>query len=177
MLNKAIRIINFTFFRRYYDLISKVNVRLKSLLRQGLTVLKFYVDLVFKLKKSVGSNDFSKQFIKIISHYKKIGHNIDVLQQTSRLVVNQSWLATLLSSLFAHWLVGRQTLLRFQLKYLSLDERVRAWCCVCGWTQRGLLLDFFYSGMQLYILLSPYLCFISFLYLDLCVLGDYTLTN
>ena len=30
------------------------------------------------------------------------------------------------------------------------------------------LLDFFYSGIQL----SPYLCFISFLYLDLYVLGD-----
>ena len=36
----------------------------------------------------------------------------------------------------------------------------------------GLLLDFFYSSIQLYILLSPFLCFISFLYLDLYVLGD-----
>ena len=36
------------------------------------------------------------------------------------------------------------------------------------------LLDFFYSGIQLYILLSPYLCFISFLYLDLYLLGDGT---
>ena len=34
------------------------------------------------------------------------------------------------------------------------------------------LLCFFYSGIQLYVLLSPYLCFISFLYLDLYVLGD-----
>ena len=34
------------------------------------------------------------------------------------------------------------------------------------------LLDFFYSGIQFYSLLSPYLCFISFLYLDLYVLGD-----
>ena len=32
------------------------------------------------------------------------------------------------------------------------------------------LLDFFYSGMQLYVLLSPYLCFISFLYLNVYVL-------
>ena len=29
----------------------------------------------------------------------------------------------------------------------------------------------FSSGIQLYLLLSPYLCFISFLYLDLYVLG------
>ena len=34
------------------------------------------------------------------------------------------------------------------------------------------LLDFFYSGIQFYLLLSPYLCFISLLYIDLYVLGD-----
>ena len=32
---------------------------------------------------------------------------------------------------------------------------------------RVYLLDFFCSGIQFYVLLSPYLCFISFLYLDL----------
>ena len=48
----------------------------------------FYGDLVYKLKKIVGSNKFSAQFIKIISHYKKIGYNINVLQQTACLVVN-----------------------------------------------------------------------------------------
>ena len=37
---------------------------------------------------------------------------------------------------------------------------------------RVYLLDFFCSGTQFYVLLSPYLCFISFLYLDLYVLGD-----
>ena len=36
----------------------------------------------------VGSNNFSAQFIKTISHYKKIGHNINVLQQTASFVVN-----------------------------------------------------------------------------------------
>ena len=34
------------------------------------------------------------------------------------------------------------------------------------------LLDFFCSGIQFYLLLSPYLCFISFLYIDLYVLRD-----
>ena len=33
-------------------------------------------------------------------------------------------------------------------------------------------LNFFYSDIQLYILLSPYLCFISFLSLDLYLLED-----
>ena len=62
---------------------------LNSLLRQGLSVPDFYGDLVYKLKKFVGSNNFSAQFIKIISHYNKIGYNINVLQQTACLVVNQ----------------------------------------------------------------------------------------
>ena len=34
------------------------------------------------------------------------------------------------------------------------------------------LLDFFAPVVQFYLLLSPYLCFVSFLYLDLYVLGD-----
>ena len=36
-----------------------------------------YGDLVKKLKKIVGSNIFSAQFMKIISHFEKIGYNID----------------------------------------------------------------------------------------------------
>ena len=59
------------FYRRHYDLISKFQVGLKSLLRQGLSEPEFYGDLVYKLKKIVGCNNFSAQFIKIISHYKK----------------------------------------------------------------------------------------------------------
>ena len=62
-------------------------IALKSLLRQGLSEPDFFDDLVYKLK-IVGSNNFSVQFIKIISHYKKIGYNINVLQQTACLVVN-----------------------------------------------------------------------------------------
>ena len=76
------------FYRRYFDLISKFQVGLKSLLRQGLSEPDFYGDLVYKLKKIVGSNNFSAQFKKIMSHYKKIGYNINVLQQTACLVVN-----------------------------------------------------------------------------------------
>ena len=50
---------------------------------------EFYGDLVYKLKKLVGSDNFSATFIKMISHYKKIGYNINVLQQTACLVVNR----------------------------------------------------------------------------------------
>ena len=77
------------FHRRFYDLISKFQVGLKSLLHQGLSEPDFYGDLVYKLKKIVCSNNCSEQFIKIISHYKKIGYNINILQQTACIVVNQ----------------------------------------------------------------------------------------
>ena len=46
------------FYRRYYDLISKFQVGLKYLMRQGLSEPDFYGDLVYKLKKIVGSNNF-----------------------------------------------------------------------------------------------------------------------
>ena len=46
-------------YRIYYDLISKFQVGLKSLLRHGLLEPEFYGELVYKLKKIVASNNFS----------------------------------------------------------------------------------------------------------------------
>ena len=43
-------------YRRYYDLISQFQIGLKSLLRQGLSEPTFCGELVYKLKKIVGSN-------------------------------------------------------------------------------------------------------------------------
>ena len=43
---------------------------------------------MYKLKKIVGYDNFSAQFIKIISHSEEIGYNINALQQTACLVVN-----------------------------------------------------------------------------------------
>ena len=97
-----------TFYRRYYILISKFQIRLKSLLRKGLSEPEFYGDLVYKLKKSVGADIFSAQFIKIISHYKKIGYNINALQQTACLVVNPITVGNF-AFLFNCTLVGRTT--------------------------------------------------------------------
>ena len=67
---------------------TQIQVGLKSLLRQGFSEPEFYGDLVYELKKIVGSNNFSAQFIIIISNYKEIGYNINVLQQTVCLAVN-----------------------------------------------------------------------------------------
>ena len=60
------------FYRRYYELVSKFNVGLKSLLLQGLSEPEFYGDLVNKFKKVRGMTDFSDQFRKIIMRYKLI---------------------------------------------------------------------------------------------------------
>ena len=96
---------------------------------------------MYKLEKIVGSNTFSAQFIKIIPHYKNIGYNLNVLQQTAFLVVNPITVgnfaflynctpvgrfATLLSSLIARRWVELQTLRLFRLKDLSIDEMVGA---------------------------------------------------
>ena len=50
------------FYRRHYELVSKFNIGLKTLLRQGLSKPEFYGDLVYKFKKIVGRADFSDQF-------------------------------------------------------------------------------------------------------------------
>ena len=83
---------------------SKLDLNLS--LCQGLSEPEFYGDLVYKLKKIVGSNNFSAQFIEIISHYKKIGHNNNVLQQTACLVVNPITVGNF-AFLFNCKLVGR----------------------------------------------------------------------
>ena len=94
------------FCRRCYELISKFEVGLRSLLRQGLSEPDFYGDLVCGLGKIVGSDNFSAQFVGIISHYKKIGYNINVLQQTACLVVNPITVGNF-AFLFNCTLVGR----------------------------------------------------------------------
>ena len=61
------------FYRRHFDIVSKYNVGLKTLLMQGLSEPEFYGDLVNKFRKIIGKNDFPYHFKKIIVRYKKIG--------------------------------------------------------------------------------------------------------
>ena len=76
------------FYRRHYELVSKFNVGLKTLLHQGLSEPEFYGDLVYKFKKIVGRVDFSDQFRKIIVRYKRIGYNANIMRQSACLVFN-----------------------------------------------------------------------------------------
>ena len=98
------------FYRRPYELISKYNVGLKTLLSEGLSEPEFYGDLVYKFGRLRGGNDFSFQFRKIMARYRRIGYNLNVMRQSACLVFNQSRLITMLPSLIARRWVGRQTL-------------------------------------------------------------------
>ena len=97
----------------------------RLLLRQGLLEPEFYGDLVYKLKIA-GSQNLSLQFIKIISHYKKIGYNINVLQQTACLVVNPITVGNF-AFLFNSTPVGRTSdSMSVHIKDLFIDGMVGA---------------------------------------------------
>ena len=69
------------FYRRHYELISKYNVGLKTLLSEGLSEPEFYGDLVYKFKKLF-------QFKIIITRYRRIGYIFKVMRQSACLVFN-----------------------------------------------------------------------------------------
>ena len=54
----------------------------------GLSEPEFYGDLVYKFNKLIGNNEFSFQFRKIISRYRRIGYNLNVMRQSACLVFN-----------------------------------------------------------------------------------------
>ena len=94
------------FYRWHFDIVTKYNVGLKTLLLQGLSEPEFYGDLVYKFRKIIGKKWFPYHFKKIIVRYKKIGYNIDVLRQTACLVVNPTKVNSL-AYLFDCTTVGR----------------------------------------------------------------------
>ena len=107
-----------------------LQVRFKSPLHQGFCEPEFYGDYVYTLKKIVGSNDVSAQFIKIISHYKKIGYDINVMQQTACFVVNPITVGNVAFLFNCMPMAGLQTL---WLIY---------WCFGCCQAQLGLSVGF-----------------------------------
>ena len=78
-----------------------------------------------------GSNNFSAQFIKSFPFLKRFVITLIYCKRLHAWWSTQSRLAALLSSLIARLWVGLQTLWRFQLKDLYIDEMVGAWCFGC----------------------------------------------
>ena len=65
-----------------------------------------YVGRVYKFNKLKRRNDFSFQFRKIITRYRRIGYNLNVMRQSACLVLTQLWLITMLPSFITCRWVG-----------------------------------------------------------------------
>ena len=80
---------------RHTRIIVKVGISINELvinnryLIDGLSEPEFHGDLVYKFKTLMGRNDFSFQFRKIITRYRRIGYNLNVMRQSACLVFNQ----------------------------------------------------------------------------------------
>ena len=122
------------FYHRHYELISKFIVRLKTLLREGLSEPEFNGDLVYKFKKLIARNDFSFQFRKIITRYRRIGYNLNVMRQSSCLVLNPITVDNY-AGFFNCTPVGRasDSLMAIHESYISLYKRFLRfypWTCI-----------------------------------------------
>ena len=149
-------------------MISKFQIGLPSLLRQGLWNLNSKVTLCINWRKLLALIFFSAQFIKIISHYKKIGYTINVLQQTECLADNPITAGNFvfLFNCTPMCLTSDSlTVPTRRLKKFSIDEIVQAWCFGCCLVHRGLPVGFllpWYSVLfTVESLLLLYLLFIS----------------
>ena len=68
------------FYRRHYELVSKFNVGLKTLLHQGLSEPEFYGDLIYKFKKKLKVGLIFLINSKQLYRYKRIGYNINIMR-------------------------------------------------------------------------------------------------
>ena len=73
-------------YRRHYELVSKVNVGLKSLVHQGLSEPEFYGDLVYKFK-NIMDRIFLNSFEKYKKCFKRNSYNLNAMRQSACLVI------------------------------------------------------------------------------------------
>jgi hypothetical protein len=76
------------FYNRNFDLISKFNSDLKTILRQGISQSGFYGNVIYKLCKILGHGNFPAVFTKIIKGFIKRGYDPTILRHTACLVFN-----------------------------------------------------------------------------------------
>ena len=53
------------------------------------------------LKKIIGNQNFSNLLKRIVNRFKRAGYSLDIMRQTSCLVLTHSWLKAMLHSLVA----------------------------------------------------------------------------
>ena len=78
------------FYYRNLPLISKYKCNLKTLLRQGISHPEIHGDVIYKLRKILGHEYFENLYYKRIKSYLKKDYDPDILQRTSRLVIDPS---------------------------------------------------------------------------------------
>ena len=71
----------------FFDIVSKYNVGLKTLLLQGLSEPKFCGDLVYKFRKIIGKGDLPCRFGEMVVRCRRIGCGINGVRQTACLVI------------------------------------------------------------------------------------------
>ena len=179
------------FYRRHYELISKFNIGLKYFLHQGLSEFEFYGDLVYKFKQKLGRTDFSDQFRKIIVRHKRIGYNLNVMRQSTCLVINPITIDNFCCTLLLHAGGSGVTLYGGpSLKLFILVGRDRSFSSVASSIGAQLIIFvcfrfpvvlFDRPGISIchqhVVSLSPGLCFFIELRRDLYVYNYDSLTN
>ena len=78
------------FYHRNKDLLHKYQTHLKKLLNVGISHPEYYSDVVYKMQKIKGSNSFPDILIKTINKYRKRGYHLDILQQSTCMVISPS---------------------------------------------------------------------------------------
>ena len=79
------------FYRRHCESISRFNVGLETLLREGPSKPKFYGDLVYKSKKLIERNVFFlfSSGVGVDARYRRMGGGLNFMRQSACLVFNQ----------------------------------------------------------------------------------------
>ena len=89
------------FYRRHFDLVSKYNVRFKTLLLQVLSEPAFYGDVVYKFRKIIGKNDLPYPFKTYLFVLKRLFITTMFCDRLHAWLLIQSKLIALFTSLIA----------------------------------------------------------------------------
>ena len=78
------------FFHRNRDILYKYKTQLKELLNNGIAHPQYYRDVVNKIRRIKGSDQFPDIIAKVIRKFRKRGYSPDILQWSTCMAVGQS---------------------------------------------------------------------------------------
>ena len=97
-------------YPKLYNMANLLSLNVFTASKGSNNYILFHGDLVYKFKKFIGRNDFCFQFRKIITRYRRIGYNLNVMRQSACLVFNPIMADNYAAFFNCTLLVGRQTL-------------------------------------------------------------------